>query len=450
VGGDLRGSSCQVAARDDRGVARVEFRVDGLALNTEDDPPYNCIFDTARVSDGFHTLTATAYDTAGNIGSASRTVNVSNLWEPAPEPEPSPEPSPEPEPEPEPEPTPEPTPEPSPEPEPTPEPEPSPQPEPEPEPEPVPPPEPDPPPANANLVVGVDGHYAGWPSDEIQDRAALGAAVTRHEWDLDNPVSSEEQQMLAAATEVKTRVHALLGGNDIGEAAHYRDWVVAFVRYWGPGGSFWDAHPGLDESRYAITTIELGNEPYFGDMSATEYADTVRPTLERLEQLNLPVKVILPSYIHGERTTWIDTLYARIPNLNSLFHAFADHPYWYGHHPADEGDNGPFERIETLRHRMDHHGAAEKPIYLTEYGESTASCGSECVSEAAQAEHLDAMLDAAVERTEWKIEMLSIFQLRDRGTNSSDREKQFGLLRQNGTPKPSYSIVREAMQLHRG
>jgi hypothetical protein len=305
-------------------------------------------------------------------------------------------------------------------------------------------------PAAGPLAIGVDGHYGGWSEDEIEDRAALGAAVTRHEWDIEEPPTAEEQQVLAAATEVHTRIHALLGGNDIGDAAHYRDWVVAFVRYWGPGGSFWDAHPELDESRYAITSIELGNEPYFGTMTPADYADTVRPTLEAVAALGVPVKVILPSYVNGERTTWIDTLYERIPDLNSLFYAFADHPYWYGHDPAEPGDNGPFERIDTLRRRMDEHGAGSKPIYITEYGESTASCGSECVSEATQAAHLQEMLEAVISRDDWGVEMLCIFQLSDRGTDSGDRERQFGLLRQNGTEKPAYTIVHDAMQQYHG
>jgi hypothetical protein len=300
------------------------------------------------------------------------------------------------------------------------------------------------------LAIGIDGHYASWPRTEIRDRTALGAAVTRHEWDPENPVTSDEQPVYEGATAIHTRIHALLGGNEIGDPAHYRDWVVAFVQHWGPGGSYWDTHPELDESRYAISTIELGNEPYFGDMTASEYADAVRPTLERIAELSLPVRVVLPSYIHGANTGWIDTLYARIPNLNSLFYAFADHPYWYGHHPADDGNNGPFERIETLRGRMNHHGAAEKPIYITEYGESTAGCGSECVDEATQAAHLTAMLDAVLSHPEWDVEVLSIYQLRDRGTNSPDREQQFGLLREDGTPKPAHPLLREAMQQYRG
>ncbi len=309
-------------------------------------------------------------------------------------------------------------------------------------------PAPSPSPAGS-LVLGVDGGYAGWTSSEVKQRTALGAAVTRHEWDISNPVASEEDQVLAAATEIHTRVLALLGGNDIGEAAHYRDWVVAFVRYYGPGGTFWAEHPQLDASRYAINTIELGNEPYFGEMSPEEYADAVLPALERIDELDLPVKVLLPVYLHGDNLSWLDTLYERIPNLNSLYHALAFHPYWYGHDPAAAGDGGPLERLVTLRERMDELGADAKPIYLTEYGESTADCGEECVSEAEQAAHLSTMIEAIVSHPVWKVGMLSVFQLIDRGTGSSDRELQFGLLRQDGTPKPAYPIVRAAMQLYR-
>jgi hypothetical protein len=303
----------------------------------------------------------------------------------------------------------------------------------------------------ADLTIGIDGHYAGWPREEVEDRAALGAPVTRHEWDLYNPVESEEQQVIAGATEIGTRLHALLGGNDIGEGDDdYRDYVVEFVRYWGPGGSFWEEHPELDESRYAITSIELGNEPYFGEMSAEEYADAVRPALEAVAELDVPIKVILPGYAKGDDPYWIDTLYERIPDLNDLFYAFASHPYWYGHDPAEPGEEGSFEQIEALREQMANHGAGEKPLYITEYGESTAGCDDECVDEETQAEHLAAMLDAVASFPEWKVELLAIYQLRDHGTENGDREEQFGLLREDGSPKPAYSVVRDAIQRYDG
>jgi hypothetical protein len=303
---------------------------------------------------------------------------------------------------------------------------------------------------SGNLVIGIDGGYAGWSEEETADRIALGAAVTRHEFDITEPVNAQDALVLKAAAQVHTRIHALLGANELGDPTHYREWVIAFIRHYGIGGSFWREHPELEESRYAITSVELGNEPYFGGMSASLYAETVKPTLEEIHRLSLPVQVVLPDRVYGTDTSWMDTLYAKIPNLNELFYAFAEHPYWYGHDPAQISPAGPFGRIEVARRRMNEHGASAKPIYITEYGESTANCGSECVSEATQAQHLKEMIEAVVSHPEWGVKMLSVFQLLDRGTNSSERELQFGLLRQDGTPKPSYAIVHEAIEKYRG
>ena len=301
-----------------------------------------------------------------------------------------------------------------------------------------------------SLVVGIDGGYMGWSDEEIEERAELGAAVTRHEWDPAAPVDDQDDVMEAAFGQIHTKIHALLGANQLGDPTHYREWVIEFIRYYGVGGSFWDKHPELDESQFAITSVELGNEPYFGEMSAEEYAATVGPVLEEIKRLNLPVTVVLPSRVYGSNTSWMDTLYALIPNLNDYFDAFAEHPYWYGHEPASSGPAGPFGRIETTRLRMNEHGANTKAIWITEYGESTAECGEECVGEDTQALHLKQMLDAIVTRPDWGVTMISVFQLRDRGTESSDRERQFGLLRQDGSEKPAYPIVESAMAAYRG
>jgi Bacterial Ig domain/Glycosyl hydrolase catalytic core len=98
IKGKLQGSPCEVSASDDKGIEQVVFKVDGTKLNTESDAPWNCIFDTTKVGDGSHTVTATAYDAAGNSSSASRSFTVSNAAAPAPagtpEPIPTPTPSP--------------------------------------------------------------------------------------------------------------------------------------------------------------------------------------------------------------------------------------------------------------------------------------------------------------------------------------------------------------------
>ncbi len=300
------------------------------------------------------------------------------------------------------------------------------------------------------LVIGIDGGYAGWSDTETEYRTSLGAAITRHEWDTRAPVDAQDELVYKAAAEVHTRIYALLGENELGDPTAYREWVVAFIRRYGVGGSFWQENPELDASRYAMRKFELGNEPYFGGMSASLYATTVRPTLEEVKRLGLTAKIVLPSRVYGNDTSWMDTLYKQIPNLNELFFGFADHPYWYGHDPAQVDAAGPLGRVAKLRSRMNEVGANSKPILITEYGESTASCGEECVSEATQAQHLAEMIEAVTSHPEWGIEMLSVFQLLDRGTGSPDRERQFGLLRQDGTPKPSYAVVDSAMQQYRG
>ncbi len=299
------------------------------------------------------------------------------------------------------------------------------------------------------LTIAIDGGYAAWVDTEVEERAELGAAVTRHEWDPWEPVDEQEDVMEEAAGEIHTRIHALLGGNELGDPVLYRDFVLAFIGRYGVGGSFWDEHPEYDENRFAITSIELGNEPYVGEMTAPEYAEAAEPALRAIAARDLPVTVVLPTRLHGTDTAWMDGLYARIPDLNELFDAFALHPYWYGRSPTAEGPFGPIGRIEALREEMDEYGASAKPIWITEYGQSTALCGEECVTEEAQARHLQQMLDAIRANPEWRVRMLSVFQLRDRGTDSGDRELQFGLLREDGTPKPAYPIVKAAVQASR-
>jgi 6-phosphogluconolactonase (cycloisomerase 2 family) len=74
--------SCNVTATDAVGVDRVELLLDGAALATDTTAPYGCEWDTTTVGDGPHTLTARAFDLAGNSAQANRTVTVDNVVEP--------------------------------------------------------------------------------------------------------------------------------------------------------------------------------------------------------------------------------------------------------------------------------------------------------------------------------------------------------------------------------
>jgi hypothetical protein len=68
--------SVQASASDNVGVTKVEFSVDGNLRGTSTSSPYSFSWDTASTSNGGHTLSAKAYDAAGNTGT-SPAVNVS-------------------------------------------------------------------------------------------------------------------------------------------------------------------------------------------------------------------------------------------------------------------------------------------------------------------------------------------------------------------------------------
>jgi subtilisin family serine protease len=69
-----------VNASDNVGVARVELLVNGTVVATDNSAPFSFSWDSTGVANGKASLSAIAYDAAGNAGSASAvSVNVSNV-----------------------------------------------------------------------------------------------------------------------------------------------------------------------------------------------------------------------------------------------------------------------------------------------------------------------------------------------------------------------------------
>ncbi|GFO66543.1 hypothetical protein GMLC_01220 [Geomonas limicola] len=67
------------SASDDVGVTKVEYYLDGTLQATATSLPYNFAWNTLSTANGSHTVSAKAYDAAGNVGqSASVTVSVFN------------------------------------------------------------------------------------------------------------------------------------------------------------------------------------------------------------------------------------------------------------------------------------------------------------------------------------------------------------------------------------
>lgn len=65
-------------ATDDTGVMNVAFDVDGAPVGVDDSAPYSVLWNSGGVSDGTHTVTATATDTAGQAGTDTVPFTVAN------------------------------------------------------------------------------------------------------------------------------------------------------------------------------------------------------------------------------------------------------------------------------------------------------------------------------------------------------------------------------------
>lgn len=76
-----------VSVADGQGIQSVSFFVDGTLICTDTTSPYSCLWDTTKVSNGSHTITATAKDLTRNVSPPdSKTVNVFNSEPPPPPP----------------------------------------------------------------------------------------------------------------------------------------------------------------------------------------------------------------------------------------------------------------------------------------------------------------------------------------------------------------------------
>src|SRR5439155_383939 len=80
TGGTVSGSvAVSVTASDNVGVTRVELRVNGSSVASDSAAPYQFTWDSTTVSDGAASLTAAAFDAAGNSTvSTPVSVNVAN------------------------------------------------------------------------------------------------------------------------------------------------------------------------------------------------------------------------------------------------------------------------------------------------------------------------------------------------------------------------------------
>ena len=279
--------------------------------------------------------------------------------------------------------------------------------------------------------------------------------------------------LMAAAARARLRVLPLLLGtprwagpasfalpndpDDFGAfAAH------AAARY-GPGGTFWRAHPRLDD-QLAPRWFELWNEPYYRFFSTTgvdpaRYAAMVRAATVAGRAANRATRWLMAAdltYLDGagQRRDWLPALAAADPGLMGLVDGVAVHPYVFGAPGTDDGIPLPFrfERIDAIARELTALGAGRVPLWITEIGWSTCEVRPDCGSEREQAQRIADVFTRVRRRPlSDRVRAVFVYHLRDfPGRPRGDREGWYGLLRANGSRKPAWSVVRQAARMAGG
>jgi hypothetical protein len=444
LSGSIGGTACEATASDSTGVARVEFSVDGTALNVEREVPYNCSFDTSTVSDGAHTLEARAVDAAGNTASAHVAVSVKNAADPVPEPEPEPAPS----------------------------------------------------PILAPLPapIGVEGgiRYRSGTDlvNTISRLRASGIAYTREAiaWKKVEPTRgnwtwTETDRWVGEAARQGLRVVAILhqppewatGSADHHVApvegqplADYARYVRAAVERYGSNGSFWAQNPSIP--KVPITRWDIWNEPYMSmfwhNTGAHAFPDPAgyarmfkAAVVEGRKAGDPAARFMAEGEIEAATTDWsnpryfLSRMFEAVPDLAQYMDILSIHPY-VGTNPArspsqctvestDVSNRFNFCRVKTFRRILDRYGATATRMWITEIGWSTCpTCSKWKVSEDTQALYVR---DVFRLLREWKlVDGLIWWVYKTPEKDPAHAEDWMGLVRADGSAKPAwYSFADE-------
>ena len=331
-------------------------------------------------------------------------------------------------------------------------------------------------PHSGALRIGVNADTQGWGSQmgSRQDSvASSGARWLREQfdWSVIEPARGQydwsryDQLELTSAQRGFTVLPLLMRAPSWAEPSWntipddpsaYADFVAHVVARYGPGGDFWAAHPELAD--HAPQYFELLNEPYYPQYSAGRidpgrYARLVKAAGQAGKAANPRAKFVAAAESDVKPTgssdwvSWTDAMYDAVPDLNSYFDAVAVHPY-SKNRPPDAPIGGyihdKFQRIATIHEHFADHGAADKPLWLTEAGWSTcADPGQECVSEEEQAAYTTKLFSMVRGVYRDFVGAVFLYRTSDLGpTGSSDAEQNFGLTHEDGTPKPAWRALR--------
>jgi hypothetical protein len=236
----------------------------------------------------------------------------------------------------------------------------------------------------------------------------------------------------------------------------WQSFLTAFVGRYGRGGSFWAEHP--DVPYKPAISYEIWNEPnlnleWGGQPDANGYLTLLRLSQQSIKQVD-PAGVVVfgglfPFPIpNGSATSpgygmpakkFLKSFFSN-PGANRTFDALSMHPF-----SPKARDVVPTMRI--FRRLLDRHRDRRTPLWITELGWTTGGKGwagsPYQATERKQAVNLTQSFSALIKaRKSLRLQRLYWHDWQDSPDPNAENVYQMGLLRADGTAKPSWKAYK--------
>jgi polysaccharide biosynthesis protein PslG len=227
-------------------------------------------------------------------------------------------------------------------------------------------------------------------------------------------------------------------------------------------------------SRYAplgIHTWEIWNEPNITVFwqpapNPSRYVSLLKATVAAIRAVDTGATLVSgglsPAATGGGNISPVDFLTAFCQlGGQQVVDAIGFHPYSYPVTPGYQADWNAWQQIANtpanLTGVLAANGAAGKKIWLTEYGAPTNGPGAGATSSdlklGQMPDHVDEALQAGMASQSVALASSSAvagalfwYSYQDQGTDPANAENFYGLRRANGTPKPAYAALQQAIR----
>lgn len=234
------------------------------------------------------------------------------------------------------------------------------------------------------------------------------------------------------------------------EPADFARFAGAVAARYGANGAFWREHPGLPAK--PLPAVEMWNEPWGwwfwkSGPDPARYARLAKAGAEAVKAVAPSTKVLISGDLlmlrqNGSASEWLGPVLDAEPSLRGLVDAYSTHPY---PSPRDRSpldtSSGPAYRFDRahLTHDIAAARQADKPIWITEIGWSTAAAVGDAVTEDTQANYLRLAATSALGKQ--GVERMFVFGWDRSSGVAGDREGNYGLQRADGSMKPAWWAI---------